>query len=196
MSNVLRERGGLVDSLASCLQHGAEDLKNLPDLLKRVIREDAWRERVIPQTGEKTEPFRSFVEFVSTDPLEGLGADVRTLRNLCRDDPEALDELDKVTEGKQGERTDLVSNIHEVNARPAGTTETRALRKLRKDAPELHAEVLNGNLSAHAAMVKAGFWPRKGTVRYDNPASTAKTLRTHMSPDDLRILARLLAEEV
>ena len=31
-----------------------------------------------------------------------------------------------------------------------------ALRRLRKDAPELHEQVLDGTLTAHAAMVKAG----------------------------------------
>lgn len=41
--------------------------------------------------------------------------------------------------------------------RPAGTSADAALRRLRKDRPDLHARVLDGELSAHAAMIEAGF---------------------------------------
>ncbi len=61
------------------------------------------------------------------------------LKRICAEDKEALDLIDQAEQGKQGARTDLVSNIHDVAARPAGTTRQRALRKLRKDRPDLHA---------------------------------------------------------
>jgi hypothetical protein len=80
------------------------------------------------------------------------------LRDMCRRDPEALDLLDQALQGRQGERTDLVDNVHDVEEveRPAGNTSAAALRRLRKDAPELHARVLAGELSPHAAAVEAG----------------------------------------
>src|SRR5262249_9186857 len=53
----------------------------------------------------------------------GLGADLAMLRRICAEDKEALDEIDKATAGRQGERTDLVSNRNKVTAeRPVGTT--------------------------------------------------------------------------
>lgn len=73
------------------------------------------------------------------------------LQRICADDTEALDLIDRVVQGKQGERTDLVDNVHEVGSRPTGNDRQRALRKLRKDSPVLHAEVLAGKLSPHAA---------------------------------------------
>jgi hypothetical protein len=79
---------------------------------------------------------------------------------LCPDDPEELDLLDRVTVGKQGERTDLVYNVNEVEEkeeRPSGNSRQRALRRLRKSRPDLHERVLRKELSAHAAMKKAGF---------------------------------------
>jgi hypothetical protein len=41
--------------------------------------------------------------------------------------------------------------------RPTGTSKAYALRRLRKDRPDIHARVLAGEISAHAGMVEAGF---------------------------------------
>jgi hypothetical protein len=70
--------------------------------------------------------------------LRGVSVDL--VRRVVADDAATLDLLDRAMQGRQGERTDLVSISHEV--RPSGTTRDRALRKLRADAPELHADVL------------------------------------------------------
>ncbi|MGH3573737.1 MAG: hypothetical protein ACRDUW_18255 [Pseudonocardiaceae bacterium] len=78
-------------------------------------------------------------------------------------------------------RTDLVSNPHKVG-RPATGTKAQALRRLRKDAPELHAQVLAGNLTAHAAMIQAGYRHRTVTIRVDDPQSIARTLKRAVKP--------------
>ncbi len=44
-----------------------------------------------------------------------------------------------------------VDNVH-IDTRPTGNDRQRALRKLRKDSPTLHAEVLAGKLSMKAAL--------------------------------------------
>lgn len=51
--------------------------------------------------------------------------------------------------------------------------------KLRKDRPDLHAQVLAGELSPHAAMVEAGF--RKRTITVPLEPGAAATLRRHCS---------------
>lgn len=125
-------------------------------------------------------------------PLAGLGTDIALVRRVIAGDPVALDLLDRELKGRQGERTDLVSNVNEVEQRPAGNTKDRALRKLRADAPALHAEVLEGRLTAHAAMVQAGFRPRTVTVPVERPASVAAALRKHMTEQQLAELKELL----
>jgi hypothetical protein len=40
---------------------------------------------------------------------------------------------------------------------PTGTSTEAALRRLAKDRPDLHTRVLAGEITAHAAMVEAGF---------------------------------------
>ena len=184
----------LIEALGSSLRYGGSALEDVPALLKRVLTEEAWRE-FVTQRGEHVEHGR-FAEFVTTPPLRGIGATVDLVRRIVADDEEALDLLDQALEDgeKQGERTDLVNNVNEVK-RPQGNSGARALRKLRRDAPELHAEVLAGNLSRHAAMVRAGFRPKTFTVRADDAESTVRSLRKHMSADALARLARLLTEE-
>ncbi len=92
------------------------------------------------------------------------------LKRMCRDDRTALDALDKVTTGKRGGdqksaeviiNTDIIS-IDSKRNEQHGTQREYALRKLRDDAPSLHARVLAGELSPHAAMLEAGF--RKRTI--------------------------------
>jgi hypothetical protein len=175
----------LVDALGSALRRGGHALGSVPDLLKRVLDEQSWRE-FVTQRGEHVEHER-FVDFVTTPPLKGLGADVALVKRLVADDPEALDLLDQALQNP-----DALHNV-QANA-PTGNAKDRALRKLRKDAPELHAEVLAGRLSAHAAMVQAGYRPHTFTVRPD-PSSAVRSLRKYMTPDQLAELARLLTEE-
>jgi hypothetical protein len=73
------------------------------------------------------------------------------VRRVISDDPETLDLLDQAMQRPSS----IHAGVDIVNAseRPQGNSSDRALRKLRTDAPELHADVLAGRLSAHAAMV-------------------------------------------
>jgi hypothetical protein len=81
---------------------------------------------------------------------------------------------DNQDQSQQGRRSDLVDdtsgNINEVERRPTGTSVEAALRRLRKARPDLHARVLAGELSAHAAMIEAGF--RKPRPRDSMPGLT------------------------
>ncbi len=63
------------------------------------------------------------------------------LEHLCQDDPGALDAIDRATARKVGvnQHTEPVNNV---NTRPQGNANTYALRKLRKDRPDLHGRVV------------------------------------------------------
>jgi hypothetical protein len=189
LMNVPKYHDLLVDQLGSCIQHGGASLREVPALVKKVIEEGAWQHRIIRSTGQVVE-FAQFEEFVSTPPVEGLGADMRSLHRLCADDREALDLLDQAQVGRQGARTDLVNIINEVE-RPQGTTRQQALRKLRKDRPDLHEQVIRGEVSPHAAMVEAGFRRRTITVPID-PHAAARTLARHFDAEQRRELAETL----
>ncbi|MFD5798636.1 hypothetical protein ACFWIO_34920 [Streptomyces diastatochromogenes] len=181
----------LVQALGSGIRSTGNGLADLPALLRRVMEEEAWRAFVTP-LGQLVEHER-FIDFVTTPPTAGLGATVELMKKIVADDPVAADLLDQALVGRGGERTDLVDNMHEV-VRPSGTSKEAGLRRLRKDRPDLHAEVLAGTLSTHAAMVKAGFRQRKISVPLTTAADAAKAIRRNMDPEQVKELAKLLAD--
>lgn len=141
----------LVELLSGAIDRGGASLENVPGLLAKLLRVGGWRDRVIRKTGQRA-TFARFEDFVTTPPLDGLGASMDLVRKLVRDDPMTLDLLDQATVGKQGAHTDNVSVSD-----GQGNARQYALRRLRKSAPEIHARVLTGEVSAHAGMVAAGF---------------------------------------
>ncbi|MBE0448966.1 MAG: hypothetical protein IBX64_12905 [Actinobacteria bacterium] len=186
-ANNLIEADQIVDALRQSIYRTDGGLNNVPGLLKRLLKEEGWKKRIIERTGEIVE-FDSFSKFVTTPPLEGLGAEINLVKRIISNDKEALDLLDRALQNPHGKHCD----VNNVNVRPQGNSEKTALRRLRKDKPELHKEVLEGNLSAHAAMVKAGFRLKTVSVPIGRPDSIASTLRKHMSVRDLERLAHLL----
>jgi len=188
--DALVERDQIVCDLRDALRDTTSGLAYAPRLIRKVLETGAWSERYDRAT-HKAVPFSTFLEFVETEPTEGLGASVDLVRRLVAEDMVALDLLDRALQNPAGHPT--VSNIH---SRPAGTTEDAALRRLRKDRPDLHADVLAGKLKAHTAMVEAGFRPRTVSVPIERPETVARTLRKHMTAADLAHLSELLTGEV
>lgn len=193
MSRLLRARGGLVDALSSALDSGGHGLSNVPVLLKRLLAEEGWREFETVR-GEVVRHER-FEEFVAAPPLKGLGAEISLIKRIVADDREAVDLLDRVLQRQVGHPREIVDNINNSEGRPSGTSQAHALRRLRKDAPELHAEVIAGRLSAHAAMVKAGFRARTISVPVERPDRVAAALRRHMTQEQLEELVRHLTDD-
>jgi hypothetical protein len=196
MTDQLRVNGNLVDSLGNAVRHGGTALGTVPGLLRRVLETGAWRE-FVTQRGEHV-PHARFADFVTTPPLKGLGATMDLIERVVADDPVTLDLLDKELQRPVGTnqhgKGEAVNNINTL--RPVGTSKAAALRKLRKDAPELHAKVLAKEMSAHAAMVQAGFRHRMVSVNMDDPLSGANTVLRNASPEYLAEFRRLLNKEV
>lgn len=185
----------LVDSLGSALRSGDHGLKTVPALLQRVLREDAWRS-FTTQRGEHVAP-ASFEQFVVQTPLKGLGASMRLIEKIVdsiedkAERRETQDLLDQARQRGPG-RPETVNNIDgKQDVRPRGTSRAASLRRLRKDAPEMHAEVIAGRLSAHAAMVQAGFRKKTLSVPISDTVATARALRRNL--DDAAI-AELIDE--
>lgn len=182
----------LVDALGAALRRGGNALGTVPDLLKRILREESWRE-FVTQRGEYV-LHEKFADFVVAPPLAGIGASIDLVRRVVGDDTEAIDLLDQALAGQHGGPRTKVNNINlGPSVTPRGTSKEYALRKLRKDSPELHAEVVAGRISAHAAMVKAGFRPATFSVRADSAESVAATLRRRLPPEMLAAIAERLS---
>jgi hypothetical protein len=155
------------DLILVCLRDsfvgGEMGLRNFPGLLKKCLKEGCWRRRAVRCLLDQIVEFDRFEDYVTETPPEGLGADLRTIKNLCHDDKDALSLIDKETANMPGNPTGVnqhnagtVDNVHS-SERPSGNSCTAALRRLRKDRPDLHAQVIQGEKSANRAMIEAGF---------------------------------------
>ena len=192
-----KANAALVEALGSALREGEHGLKTGPALLVRVLREESWRS-FVTQRGDEVE-HEHFEQFVRMPPLKGLGASMRLIEKLIEsldeeaDRAEARDLLDRAVQRPAGRPRKMQDVIQ--GSAPSGTSREAGLRRLRKDRPDLHAEVLVGHLSAHAAMVQAGFRRRSMTVPVDKPENTAKALRRNLEPEQIKELVKLLADD-
>lgn len=182
----------VVSAFGSAVSRGDQALDNIPGLLKRLLQEGAWQEFVTP-AGELVEHDR-FVDFLITPPTQGVGASVDLVRSLLRNDAEALDLLDQALQRPIGvnQHTEGRDNVMTLR----GNSKDAALRRLRKDRPDLHARVLAEELSPHAAMVEAGFRHRTATVPVDDVEAIARALRRALSADTLELLIKHLSSEI
>jgi hypothetical protein len=179
------------------LAFGSEvpDFARAREALLAVLSEGAWRS-YLPPVGRRCE-YDEFTQWVKERVPRGLDTTVENLREIAEGDTKLRDALDEATERGEGRPlgNKTVDNIHSFS-RPSGTSETAALRRLRNGAPELHAEVLAGNLSAHAAMVKAGYRPKTVSVPVTRPEAVARSLLKYMSADDIaKLIAVLIGKD-
>lgn len=193
-----KQSGIIVSCLQGAIFQGAAGLDDVPSLVKRILSEKRWQEREIPQT-RGVQTFTRFAEFVTTPPVEGLGTTVKTLRRLCADDPEAAALLEKELTvepggnnnpegiGGKSHKIVIVDIINNDNGRdsPTGTNAAYALRRLRKDAPEVYEEVSRGALTPHAGMIKAGLRPKMRSIPADDPVQAARSLARAFDTDQL-----------
>lgn len=177
----------LVAEASKAIHYG---LHGVAHKIALVIKNDAWRRFVLPN--RKTVEHESFAAFVTAKPPNGLGTDVDTIRRLCRDDATYLDLIDRALQRPAGRPNK--ETVDNVNDKPDGNRKDAGLRRLRKDRPDLHAQVLAGEMTAHAAMVAAGFRRKTITVPVDvNKA--ALVIARNFSPEDVRRLVSLLEEQ-
>lgn len=189
----LRERASLVDTVGSALSRGEHTLTILPQLIRKLLVEEAWQE--FETKMGKHVSYTQFDEFVITPPLAGLGASVDLIEKIVRDDPETLLLFRKALKrpvGRPEKTVDIINGLE----RPTGTSQAYALQRLEQERPDLLERVKCGELSPHKAMREAGFRKPRIAVNLDDPESAAKTLLTHSSPEFIEELKRLLEKGV
>lgn len=170
----------VIASLEQAMKYGEGNLREVPGLLKKLLKHEMWREFTTPLG--KVVTHDRFDSFLATPPMEGLGVSYDLVRRIVAEDLEAVDLLDSAVQAKRGGDQSKDDNV---TFAPNGNAQDQALRKLRKDRPDLHAEVIAGRISAHAAMVNAGFRHRTATIRCDDPQAAVRTLLKHYTAEQL-----------
>ena len=188
----LRARGEEIHVLASFISTSKE-LERVPRAFVRVMESGAWQ-HWRNELGRDVQP-ADFKEFVETKYPSGLGTTLEILRKIITGNPRALDLYDAAMQRKPGgdRRSDsFKSDNVTLDKSDRGNSEAYSLRKLRKDAPEIHAEVLAGKISPHAGMVKAGFRKRTFTVPVE-PQAVARAILRNFNQKDIEKIIKTLA---
>jgi hypothetical protein len=147
-----------------------------------------------------------FWEFVQKPTPKGLGTTIPKLRRFCAADEDAIRLLDLLDasaarepggannphgcKGKPKDDTiinddNIHSDCNNDRSSPTGTSREAALRKLRKDRPDLHEQVVNGDKTPHAAMLEAGFRKPTMTVPKEDIPALARALRNRLTDDQI-----------
>jgi hypothetical protein len=144
-------------------------------------------------------PYETFPDYLRNVDVNGeqkppgpwSNMTVEDYRDWFAKDTEIVDLLDQAMKGKQGQRNDILYNIQEVRA-PTGTSKDATLRRLRKDRPDLHQQVIAGELSANAAALEAGFRRPSVQITDADPATAAVRIREKLGEEFAVALKALL----
>ena len=183
------EAGTLCDTTFSALHDGTQTLGSIPGLIKRIIKEEAWKSRKVKMHG--IVELAGLRELITTKPLIGWGEDPAKIEALLRDDPEALTLYTEAMTGKKHVHYADASNRSITSKPTAGTTKSSGLRRLHRQAPALHAKVVAGELSVNAACIKAGFRKPTFTIPADVDGAVG-ALRRHFTAADVRKIKEAL----
>lgn len=177
----------LVEALESAVRSGVHGLTVVPDLLRRCLQEDSWRDFTTAR--EERVHHETFEEFLTAPPLKGLGVHPPLLRKLLTGDSDLIAMFDAALEG----RFEPISEPKGMSGPDA--RREQVLQKLGSVAPELHEQVLAGALSTNAAMVRAGLRHSTASVPIDDVTLTAKALRRRLEPEQVSELIRALQDD-
>ena len=177
------ERGDLCRTTIRCFAR-AESLSNFPGLLKKIIRERAWEERI---DDDEVIRLRNLRELITEKPIRGWGEDPAKVEAIIRDDPEAL-AMYREAMKCQGQRTDLHSNRMEVS-KHQGTTRAYSISRVQRecDAATVDA-VMKGRMSANAALVSAGLREIRTVYLPRDPAKAIDKIRKAMGDEYVKAM--------
>jgi hypothetical protein len=180
------ECGQLCQSTIESLYQAAGGLRQFPSLLKKVISEKAWLRRL--SRGHVIE-LSGLRELITEKPLRGWGEDPAKVEAVIRDDPEALVMFREAMK-HQGKADDLSYNVREESS---GNSRAYSIARVQRECDEeTVAAVMAGEMSANAALVRAGLREsRQVYIPRDAVAAVAK-LRKQFGDDFIEQLGRVI----
>lgn len=151
-------------------------------------------------------PAKTFLAFITEPYPRGIGTTQDTIETMMRL-KHRHEGMDPAVDARMASLREEVRNLLNAPQPVKGTNQHTyasdnvrssfgndpdyALRRLKRDEPELAQRVLKGEISAHAAAVQAGFRPRTITVPLD-PEKMARAIRRRLSDDELDVLLKAL----
>jgi len=188
------ERGSLCLTTYEALRRNTSSLENFPLLIKRVIRERAWESRIMSGTLIQ---LPSLCDLIERPPIEGWGEKLERIRAVIRHDQTALDMFTEATTGQHGgdRRSANIKSDNITLEHDRGTSRAYSLGRVRRECdPETARAVFAGELSPHAALVKAGIREVRTVYFPRDPSQALAKIRKVMG--DEYVDAMLASEAV
>jgi len=186
----------MVSDLAQAMGLGEAGIAGVRALVRAIVRDEAWRGFATPAGEEVTWAADQFADFVQAPLFRGLHTTVSDIEYLIGDDMRAVDALHVALRRPPGRRPRTIDpttpdTVMALTKATHGNSRAYALRRLRVERPDLHARVLDGAVSVHAAMLQAGFRTKAITLPIDG-IRAAGMIRRAFSPQELALLVDAL----
>ena len=165
------ERGQLCQSTITSLYGATSGLRQFPALLKKVISEKAWERRTVH--GKLIE-LSSLRELITSKPVVGWGEDPSKVEAVIRDDSETLVMFREAMK-HQGKADDFSYNVREESS---GNSRAYSISRVQRECDEeTVSAVMAGEMSANAALVKAGVRENRQVYIPRDPSKAVEKLR-------------------
>jgi len=205
--DTLGARGEIIFSAAGACEYNSGSLGAAPKYLRKILEKNSWRRFIPPMTLEKVEVAYAegeFEKFVHAKPPKGLGRSIDGLIRIC--EAQLGDDVKEEIRADAVEAIKLLREKQPALPQPGGDRREQdgntilptdgysapyALRRLKRDRPDLAQKVIDGKLSPHKAAIQAGF--RRPIVQIPlDVEKAAQKLKTVFGKKDLKKLAERL----
>lgn len=155
----------------------------IPELIKRLLESDQWKERNPNEELLEAKTFDYFPDFVEEVRPWGLEMEWKFVLDLCKGYDDVEIAIAKAISGKHTKQ----KKEHIISKTPR----QKQLIQLEKERPDLLEKVKKGEISSNAAMIEAGFLkPRIKAVK--EPDSVAGMIKKHFSTDEIAQIIKIL----
>jgi hypothetical protein len=201
------EAGRIVYEAISMESRGIGSINVIPVQIIRIIKDGLWKQYFMENIEEMVEN-KSFVEFIEKAHPRGMNSNIKQLRGLLQQSTDRMaDEALKLFEkeilqpaakqgapkGSQNAKKDKGIKHNNIMFNPdrQGTDKDYTVRRLERDRPDLAKKVINGELSANAAAIEAGFRTKTVTMPLE-PKRAAETLKRHFTKKQIKAIIEAL----
>jgi hypothetical protein len=182
----------IINMIFTAARKSHHDGDILVDMLELAINEDAWRAYRRPMGEIQTYEPGEFTKFVTTPPSLGMGMDPKKLcgviaafgRDDLRERVESLLRADiPPARAHGGDRksdqvcdTKLITDQQDVSY---------VVSRLKRDNPDIAADVINGTITPNAAAIKTGIRHPYARIRRDNINQAIRVLLRDYTRDQI-----------
>jgi hypothetical protein len=183
------ERAQLCQTTIESLYEATGGLKQFPALLKKVIATKAWERRTVHG---KVVELGSLRELITAKPVSGWGEDPSKVEAVIRDDPEALAAFREAMLGEPGRNKQTDNNVIPLDT-PQGNGRAYSISRVQRECDQdTVSAVMSGEMSANAALVKAGVRENRQVYIPRDPSKAVEKLRLQFGSDFIDEMRRAM----